>query len=104
MLPSIQAQPMPLFQHTQMPQQALAMQPHAQMTLSSTETYQHNYNTQRIHINDNISQPFSQSSMMPTVLAPPLPTQSSMMSIFQGSKPSKKAKEKTPSDEPTVPK
>ncbi|XP_004958932.1 uncharacterized protein LOC101780877 [Setaria italica] len=76
MLPSAQAQPisMPPFQHSQMPQHALAVQPQAQMTLSSTETYPHNYNTLEMHINGNISLPFIQSSLMPALPPPPSPS------------------------------
>jgi hypothetical protein len=75
MLPSAQAQPMPLFQHHQMPQHPSAVHPQqAQMMLSPTETYQYNYNTQGMHINDNILQPFSQSSVMPALPPQQMPT------------------------------
>jgi hypothetical protein len=75
MLPSAQAQPMPLFQHNHMPQHPSAVHPpHAQMILSPTETCQYNYNTQGLHINGNISQPFSQSSLIPALLPQQLST------------------------------
>ncbi|CAL5067190.1 unnamed protein product [Urochloa decumbens] len=72
LLPTAQTQPMP--------QHPLAVQPHEQMMLPSTESYQYNYNTLGVHINGNISQPFSQSTLISTL--PPPPPSSSMQMTF----------------------
>ncbi|CAL5091541.1 unnamed protein product [Urochloa decumbens] len=70
LLPSEQARSMPLFQLLR-PQHTLAVEPQAQMMPSPIETYQHNYNTQGMHINGNISQ-----STLMSALPPPPPTSS----------------------------
>jgi hypothetical protein len=81
LLPSAQAQPRPLFQHNLMLQYPSVVEPQVQMMLSPTETYQHNYNTQLgMHINGNMSQPFSQS-FLTSALPPPPPSSSAQITL-----------------------
>ena len=83
LLPSAHAQPRPLFQHSQMPQHPLVVEPQVQRMLSPTETYQHNYNTQLgMHINGNIPQPYSQSFLNSALPPPPAPPSSSAQITF----------------------
>ncbi|CAL5091542.1 unnamed protein product [Urochloa decumbens] len=57
------------------------VQSHEQMMLPSTESYRYNYNTQGVHINGNISQPFSQSTLI-SALPPPPPSSSTQMTFY----------------------
>lgn len=65
-LPTAQAPSMPLLQHGIMPQHPLMVNTQVQMFSSPNEAHQHNNNnsTQGVHINSNILQPSSQSSLM----------------------------------------
>ncbi|KAF8714033.1 hypothetical protein HU200_028025 [Digitaria exilis] len=63
-------------------------QPHAQMMLSSTETYQHSYNnTQGVHINGSILQPFSQSSLMSALPPTPFPIEAGLHPVVNPENP-----------------
>jgi hypothetical protein len=70
-LPMAQAPSTSLLQHGLMPPHPLMVKPQAQMLSSSNEAHQHNYNNPRVHINSNILQPSSQSSLISMLQPPP---------------------------------
>ncbi|CAN6209265.1 unnamed protein product [Urochloa humidicola] len=73
---------MPLFQLLK-PQHNLLVEPQAQMITSLIETNQHNYNTQGMHINGNISQ----STLMSALPPPPPPASISVPITFDNEYP-----------------
>jgi hypothetical protein len=71
-LPTAQAPSTSLLQHGLMPQHPLMFNTQAQILSSSNEAHQHNYNnTQGVHINSNILQPYPQSSLISMLQPPP---------------------------------